>query len=163
MTTPPTRRSPSGWRDRIGLGGGTVAALLGVVLVVIGLIGFASAGSDNGSADRTQAGRHTLNVEQRQLDNARASVLRTANQLAADVQSVDRAAGDVESTINAVVVAFNHAVDLANAGDLDGARAAFGTQADPIAGLDAKSMLAQTTLADAQERFAELQAKQGAS
>jgi hypothetical protein len=163
MTSPPTRRSTSGWRARIGLWGGAVAVLLGVVLVVIGLIGFASASGDNASSDRAQARRHTLNVEQRHVDDARSSVLRTANQLAMDVQSVDRAAGDVESTMNGVVVAFNQAVDLANAGNPDGARAAFGTQADPIAGLDAKSMQAQATLAEAQQRLAELQANQGAS
>jgi hypothetical protein len=79
------------------------------------------------------------------------------------VQSVNRAAGDVESTINGVFVAFNQAVDLANAGNLDRARTAFGIQADQITGLDTKSMQAQTTLADAQRRLAELQAKQGAS
>ena len=163
MTRQPTRRSASGWRARLGLWGGTLAALLGVVLAVVGVIGFASASRDNASSDRAQAGRHTLNVEQRQIDDARSSVLRTANQLAMDVQSVNRAAGDVESTLNGVVVAFNQAVDLADAGNLDGARAAFGTQADPIAGLDAKSMQAQATLADAQQRLAELQAKQGAS
>jgi hypothetical protein len=160
---PPARRSTSGWRTRLGWWGGTVAALLGVALMVVGLIGFASAGGNSASASRAQARRHTLNVHQRQLDDARSSILRAANQLAMDVQSVDRAAGDVESTINGVVVAFNEAVDLANAGNLDGARAAFGTQADPVAGLDAKSMQALATLADAQQRLAELQAKQGAS
>jgi hypothetical protein len=41
MTNPPTRRSTSGWRARIGLCAGTLAAVLGVALLIIGLIGFA--------------------------------------------------------------------------------------------------------------------------
>ena len=163
MTSQPTRRSASGWRARIGLWGRTVAAVLGIVQVVIGLTGFASASGNDDASDRAQGRRHTLNVEQRRLDAARSSVLRAANQLAMDVQSADRAAGDFEATANGVVVALNQAVGLANAGNLDGARAAFGSLADPIAALDAAFTTAQTTLADAQQRLIELQATQGAS
>jgi len=70
--------------------------------------------------------------------------------------NVTKASDDLTKAQNAVTDAFNHAVDLANGGDTNGAQAAFGAQSSGIAALDAQLAAAQQALVESEQRLDQL-------
>ncbi len=149
----------AGFRRRIARWGPAFAAPLGIVLLLLGILAFASASNDNGSADSARARTRELSVQKEQADSRRSDIVQSAGGLATEVGSLVDLSNTLTAAHNTLTAAFNSAVGLANSGDTNGAQAAFAAQAAALGDLDSKLTTVQQAVVRAQQRVADLQTK----
>ena len=145
----------AGRRTGVVLGG--VAGVAGIALVVVGALGYSSASDDDAATDRVRRERRELEAEEQQAGAQRAALLDEARKLDDEVTTLSRSSVQLGEAEDAVSAALNAAVDLANAGSIGAARAAFEEQAGAIADLNTKLASARDALARARLQLAALE------
>jgi hypothetical protein len=137
---------------------GPVAGGIGIVLLVIGGLGFLSASNDHSSRDTADSRRHALRAVQVRADAARQRIQQASDVLGTQIDTEAKAANDLTDAQNAINGAFDAAVNQGNNGDTGGAQAAFQAQTGAVAGLDGKVATERQALGQAQQRLRDLQA-----
>jgi len=174
---PPT--APAGWRARLqrirpagkpgGTGktqptalfwGGVAAAVLGVILLVVGIVaGFSSASSDHSSADQARAATRSSLAQEQSAAAIRDAIAHASTSLSNAVSSLTDADNALTSSEDSIVGAFNNATGLSNAGNISGAIAGYQSQTGAIADAGNKLKANQSQLAAAQQSLGALQAQ----
>jgi hypothetical protein len=135
-------------------------ALVGVVLLVIGGLGYIGASSDNSDADRATKQRHELEARAAKARSARVAIVNASTKLVDQIQELDAAGASVTDAENALTDASNAAVAQANRGNVSAARAAFQSEDGLLADLDAKLNSVRDALVRAKQRLDELKAQE---
>jgi hypothetical protein len=156
-TAPASSAAPSRFRRWVGPGAGGI----GIVLIIVGGLGFLSASNDHSSRDTAISKRRALLAAEVRADAARTRIQDASQALSARIGAESMAADDLTTASNAIVGAFDAAVNQGNNGDTAGAQAAFQAQGGAVAGLDAKVAAERQALGLAQQRLRELAAEQG--
>lgn len=155
--------APGAWRKRIMLWGGVLGGVVGIALAVVGFLGFSAASDDDDDAARARRQRQELTGEETTSSKTRQELSASARSLIKEIETFDGASTELSEAEAAVSDALNRAVDAANAGDLNGARAQYEGQAGAVADLEAKLTKAREALDRAKQKVTELQRKQGAT
>jgi hypothetical protein len=137
---------------------GPVAGGVGIVLIVVGGLGFLSASGDHSSRDTAIGKRRALRAAEVRADAAQQRIQQASDALGTQIDTEAKAANDLTNAQNAILGAFDAAVNQADNGDTAGAQAAFQAQAGAVAGLDGKVAAERQALGQAQRRLRDLQA-----
>lgn len=162
-STPPTDSASSGGsrRNDVLLWGGVIAGIAGLVLVVLGVLAFSSASSDDDTRSSVDRERRALFAEQNDAVGNSSKIRRAGRALSDDVTAVLSASSDLAAAEEEFTTAMNAATDLYNNGNISGARAAYEAQGAAVVKLMQQLADVQQKLAAAHQRLATVDAGGG--
>jgi hypothetical protein len=138
-----------------------VALLAGVALIVVGVLGFTSAASDNDKAKEIAARRLDVRERERSAHAAQREIEKAVDELDDEVTALEVAAIELTDAENRVGEALGAAVEVANAGNISAARERYEAQALAILDLQAKLDSERAALERARAALAKLEKEEG--
>jgi hypothetical protein len=141
---------------RGGFWSGVFAGLVGIILLVAGILGFARATDRHAATSRADTQRGVLRATERKARNTGSTINGASGTLVDNVGKLTISSSALRTAQNAITDAFNHAVDLGNGGDLNRAQGSFAGQSPALAELDLKLAAAQQDLLHAQQSLDQL-------
>jgi cell division protein ZapA (FtsZ GTPase activity inhibitor) len=138
--------------------GGVAAGVVGIALIVIGVLAFSSASSDDDATDAANRDRRELRAEELSAAAGGSDVIEAGEALGAEIDDLSEASRDLGLTQNGFVDAMNAATDLFSSGNESAARAGYEAQASAVAEMEQELAEVQAELAAARERLTEIEA-----
>ena len=133
------------------------AAAVGLILVVVGVLGFMSASDDDDRTKEIAALRGEVRAQEREARADERQLKKAVEQLSESVDVVNMEGADVILKVSDIQGALSAAVDLDNAGNRSAAVQGYQAQAAAILELRAKLEDERTALEDARAALAKLE------